>query len=93
VTCRLLRGTVDSEAVDSHAKEQIMSESTTVEQRWVAFGPAGAVGAIHRTAEGFQMKLLDDDTYRGTYPTLEVAKSALHAALEPGSEWPEFREH
>ena len=48
---------------------------------------------IHRTAEGFQMKLLDDDAYRGTYPSLEVAKSALHAALEPGSEWPEFREH
>jgi hypothetical protein len=39
------------------------------------------------------VKLLDDDRYRGSYPTLEVAKSALHAALEPGSEWPEFREH
>src|SRR5690606_20398728 len=57
------------------------------------FGPAGAVGAIHRTAEGFQMKLLDDDSYRGTCPTLEVAKSALHAALEPRPEWREFREH
>jgi hypothetical protein len=93
VTWRSRRGTVDAEAVDSHAKEQIMSESTTVEQRWVAFGPAGAVGTIHRTAEGFQMKLLDDGVYRGSYPTLEVAKSALHAALLPGSDWPEFREH
>jgi len=70
-----------------------MSESTTVEQRWVAFGPAGAVGSIHRTAEGFQVKLIDDERYRGTYPSLEVAKSALHAALEPGADWPEFREH
>jgi hypothetical protein len=87
------RGTVETEAVESHAKEQIMSESTTVEQRWVAFGPSGAVGSIHRTAEGFQVKLLDDDRYRGSYPSLEVAKSALHAALAPGSEWPEFREH
>jgi hypothetical protein len=86
-------GTVESEAVDSHAKEQIMSESTTVEQRWVAFGPAGALGTIHRTAEGFQMKLLDDNEYRGSYPTLEIAKSALFAVLEPGSDWPEFREH
>lgn len=70
-----------------------MSDRTTVEQRWVAFGPAGAVGAIHRTSEGFQVKLMDDPDYRGSYPTLDVAKSALHAALLPGSEWPEFREH
>ncbi|PZQ88164.1 MAG: methyltransferase [Leifsonia xyli] len=70
-----------------------MSESTTVEQRWVAFGPAGAVGSIHRMAGGFQVKLLDDAGYRGSYPSLEVAKSALHAALLPGTEWPEFREH
>lgn len=70
-----------------------MSESTTVEQRWVAFGQAGAVGAIHRTADGYRVKLIDDDEYRGTYPSLEVAKSALHAALAPGSDWPEFREH
>jgi len=70
-----------------------MSESTTVDQRWVAFGPAGAVGSIHRTADVFQVKLLDDDEYRGSYPSLEVAKGALHAALQPGAEWPEFREH
>lgn len=70
-----------------------MNEPATVEQRWVAFGPAGALGSIHRTADGFHVKLLDDADYRGTYPTLEVAKSALHAALLPGSEWPEFREH
>lgn len=70
-----------------------MSESTTVERRWVAFGPAGAVGAIHQTGDGFQVKLVDDTEYRGSYPSLEVAKSALHASLLPGSEWPEFREH
>lgn len=72
-----------------------MSDATTptVEQRWVAFGPAGAVGAIHRTGEGFSVRLVDDEDYRGVYPSLEVAKSALHAALAPGSEWPDFREH
>ena len=70
-----------------------MSESTTVERRWVAFGPAGAVGSIHQTGDGFQMKLVDDADYRGSYPSLDVAKSALHASLLPGSEWPEFREH
>ncbi len=70
-----------------------MTESATVERRWVAFGPAGAVGSIHRTAEGFRVRLIDDADYRGSYPSLEVAKSALHAAMAPGSEWPEFREH
>ncbi|HAS30757.1 MAG TPA: methyltransferase, partial [Microbacterium sp.] len=28
-----------------------------------------------------------------TYPTMDVAKSALHAHLKPGSDWPQFREH
>ncbi|TXK19643.1 methyltransferase [Homoserinibacter sp. GY 40078] len=70
-----------------------MSQSMTIEKRWVAFGPAGAVGVIHRTSDGFRVKLVDDDDYRGSYPSLEIAKSALHAALAPGSEWPEFTEH
>ncbi len=71
-----------------------MSESTTtVDQRWVAIGETGAVGTIHRIGDEFKMRLLADSDYRGTYPSLEVAKSALHAALTPGSEMPEFREH
>ena len=37
-----------------------------------------------------QMK---DDAALGSYPTLEVAKSALHASMMPGSDWPEYREH
>jgi len=70
-----------------------MSENTTMsEQRWVAFGPAGAIGSIHRTDAGFQVKMLDGSPERD-YPTLEVAKSALLATLPPGSERPEFREH
>jgi hypothetical protein len=69
------------------------SDELVAEQTWVAFGPAGAVGSVHRTSEGYTFRLLSDDDSRGTYPSLEVAKSALFAALEPGSEWPEFREH
>jgi hypothetical protein len=64
-----------------------------VSQAWVAFGPAGALGSVHRIQSGFAVRLLNDDDYRGVYPTLEVAKHALHAALLPGSDWPEFREH
>jgi hypothetical protein len=66
---------------------------TATEQRWVAFGSAGAVGSIHRTADGYEVRLMSDEAPRGTYPTLDVAKSALHASMLPGSDWPEYREH
>jgi hypothetical protein len=62
-------------------------------QSWVAFGPSGALGSIHRVEGGYTFKLLSDDDFRAVYPTLEVAKSALHASLTPGSDWPEFKEH
>jgi hypothetical protein len=70
-----------------------MSSSTVTEKTWVAFGPAGALGTIQRSESGYAVRLLDGAAQRGTYPSLEVAKSALYAALLPGSEWPEFREH
>lgn len=60
---------------------------------WVAFGPAGALGSVHGVREGYTFKLFTDGEYRGTYPTLEIAESALYASLLPGSEWPEFRAH
>jgi hypothetical protein len=63
------------------------------EQRWVAFGSSGAVGSIHRVETGFEVRLMRDDSALGTYPTLDVAKSALHASMLPGSDWPEYREH
>ncbi|MBX3100230.1 MAG: methyltransferase [Salinibacterium sp.] len=70
-----------------------MSDMTLTGQTWVAFGPAGAVGSVHRVGGGFTFKLLTDDDFRAVYPTLEAAQGALYAALLPGSEWPEFREH
>jgi hypothetical protein len=70
-----------------------MSDNTTMTgQRWVAFGPAGALGSIHRTDDGFLLKLMGGAEER-TYPSLEVAKSALHATLPTGSDWPDFKEH
>ena len=63
-------------------------------QTWVASGPSGAVGSIHRVAGGYTFKLLTDDDFRAVvYPTLQAAKGALFASLLPGSDWPEFREH
>lgn len=67
-------------------------------QTWVAVGPAGALGSVHGVdspdgVHGFTFKLMSDDGYRGVYPSLEVAQSALYASLLPGSDWPEFRAH
>ncbi len=75
-----------------------MNEATGVQNEtshgtWVAIGPVGAVGSIHRVADGFEVKLLPDGKSRGTYPSLDVAKNALHASLPPGTERPEFSEH
>ncbi|MFC5501995.1 methyltransferase [Lysinimonas soli] len=65
----------------------------TTGQRWIAFGEAGAAGTILHTDAGYAVRMLDDAEPRGVYPTLEVAKSAMHASMARGSEWPEFREH
>jgi len=70
-----------------------MSDKTVIYQNWVASGPAGAIGSVHRIDGGFTFRLLGDEAPRGVYPTLDVAKSALYAALVPGSDWPEFSEH
>jgi hypothetical protein len=70
-----------------------MDDKTMTGHRWVAFGPAGALGSIHSVDGGYSFKLLDDADLRGTYPTLEAAKSALQATMPSGSERPEYREH
>jgi hypothetical protein len=71
-----------------------MSNETTVRtQTWVATGPSGVVGAIHRTDEGFSIRVGAADDYHGDFPTLDVAKSALHARLGHGADRPEFLEH
>ncbi|KQO47429.1 MULTISPECIES: hypothetical protein [unclassified Frigoribacterium] len=71
-----------------------MSDQNTLHrQTWVAVGPAGAVGTILRTDDGFAVRLSAKGADGGVYPTLAVAKSALFAALGPGADYPEFREH
>ncbi|MBF4607115.1 methyltransferase [Curtobacterium sp. VKM Ac-1393] len=60
---------------------------------WVAIGPAGAVGSIHRDADGFQVELYGRGRSGGRYPSLESAKGAVHAALGPLAARPEFRAH
>lgn len=60
---------------------------------WVAYGESGVVGTIKQDADGYTAALTAADRAIGTYPTMDVAKSALHSHLAPGSDWPQFREH
>jgi len=60
---------------------------------WVAVGPAGAVGSIRRASDGFHVELYGRTARGGTYPSLESAKGAVHAALGPLADRPEFHAH
>ncbi|MFG6502348.1 methyltransferase [Microbacterium sp. P05] len=69
-----------------------MTEAKT-RRLWVAYGPVGAVGKIQTDEDGYMVQMAGADEPLGTYPTLEIAKSALQAHLKPGADRPEFREH
>ena len=70
-----------------------MSTTETHHPLWVAYGPSGVVGSIRKDDDGYTVTMAGADKTTGTYPSMEVAKSALHSHLKPGSDWPEFREH
>jgi hypothetical protein len=71
----------------------MMSTTTGTQQTWNALGPAGTVGSVYRMGDEFHVRVRGSAAERGPFMTLEAAKRALHAALGPGSERPEFREH
>ncbi|MDZ8172370.1 methyltransferase [Microbacterium xanthum] len=70
-----------------------MASTDTAHGLWVAYGPAGVVGSIRHDETGYTVTMAGADEATGTYPTMEVAKNALHAHLKPGSDWPQFRQH
>jgi hypothetical protein len=70
-----------------------MSESTTTRRLWVAYGPAGAVGKIQQDENGYTVQMARADAPLGTYPRMDIAKSALQSHLKPGAQPPEYREH
>jgi hypothetical protein len=71
----------------------MMTHTTDGTDTWVAVGPVGAVGTIHRADSGFRVEVFGHDARSGVYPTLDSAKSAVHAALGPLADRPEFRAH
>lgn len=70
-----------------------MSATETHHALWVADGQSGVVGSIRKDDEGYTVTMAGADAAAGTYPSMEIAKSALHSRMTPGSDWPEFREH
>lgn len=71
-----------------------MSMTETHHALWVAYGRSGVVGTIRKESDtAYVVTKAGADASAGSYPTMEIAKSALHSLLSPGSDWPEFREH
>lgn len=68
--------------------------STDSSSLWIAYGPEGnVVGSIRKTDEGYVPTVADADASLGTFPSMDIAKNALHSGLTPGADWPSFREH
>ncbi|WP_417562695.1 methyltransferase [Microbacterium sp.] len=60
---------------------------------WVAHGATGVAGIIRAVDGGYSVTIAGADEAVGTYPTMDVAKAALHSAMPPGSDWPRFEQH
>lgn len=60
---------------------------------WVAYGAEGVAGSIRKGDDGYSVSIAGADAVTGPFPSMEIAKSALHARMAPGSDWPMFREH
>jgi len=67
--------------------------ANTTSALWVAYGNDGVVGSIRHAGEQYIVTMAGADAELGAYPTMDVAKSALHARMRPGADWPVFREH
>jgi hypothetical protein len=48
---------------------------------------------IRGSEDGYSVTMAGADEAVGTYPTMDVAKAALHAAMPAGSDWPRFEQH
>jgi hypothetical protein len=62
----------------------------TAGKTWVAFGATGALASIHSHDDGYEVRALHRGVVAGTYPTLEIAKSALRAGQQDDIR---FQEH
>jgi hypothetical protein len=71
----------------------MMNAQTRSTALWVAYGAAGVVGMIRHRGDEYTVTMAGADAELGSYPSMDVAKNALHAHMHPGADWPTFREH
>ncbi len=61
---------------------------------WVAYGSEGSVvGSIRKSGDEYIVTMAGAEAALGAYPSMDIAKNALHGHLPAGAEWPQFREH
>lgn len=70
-----------------------MSTTETHHSLWVAYGPNGVAGSIRKDDGGYTVTMAGATAAAATYPSMSIAKNALHARMPSGSDWPAFREH
>lgn len=68
--------------------------TTMTSALWLAYATDGhVVGSIRKTGDEYTVTMAGGSAPVGSYPSMEIAKSALHSHLRPGSDWPRFGEH
>ena len=70
-----------------------MTMTDTSHALWVAYGERGVAGSIRREAAEHIVTMSGAATPLGSYPSMEIAKRALHAHMPQGSDWPRFVQH
>ncbi|MFV0373114.1 methyltransferase [Microbacterium sp.] len=71
-----------------------MSTTSTTSTIWVAYGAEGnVVGTIRKADDTYTVTMAGASEALGSYPTMDIAKNALHAHMRAGSPRPQFREH
>lgn len=69
-------------------------DTTTSSTLWLAYGAEGqVVGSIRRSDGEYIVTMAGASSTLGSYPSMDIAKNALHGHMSPGADWPQFREH
>jgi enoyl-[acyl-carrier-protein] reductase (NADH) len=69
-------------------------DTTSSSTLWLAYGSEDqVVGSIRKADGAYTVTMAGAAQSLGSYPSMDVAKSALHGHMRPGADWPRFREH
>ena len=80
-----------AEALERHYGERAMAHAGQLAFHYVRAATEATDAVALKTAN--YLRAAGADAAAGTYPSMEVAKAALHSAMTPGSDWPRFEQH